>query len=221
MLSQEQRPRRWFLFPADLFQPMHDYRLQVRPREDLVLDIAPGANKRASFAKFLNFHIDSRHCSLCVTSSLRVQVEWTAEPACPYFYLPASSRQLFMYHMTVENHQRRQRHLLPSIPPWEPLCWLGGTVWRWESNGVQDTVPLDDHYLAQFNTSVCDLKNYLTFPCRVEQGDCRFWAVTNDRPMAPLGLGDLSGNALKLSLTPAFWTLASGDTWCVVPNPIW
>jgi len=38
-------------------------------------------------------------------------------------------------------------------------------------------------------------------------GNYQFWAATSDKPLVPLGLGDLSGDALKLSSTPASWTV--------------
>ena len=67
VLSQGQRPCRWFLLPVSLFQPTHNYRLQSRPREDLSLDFDAATNTRASI-KILGLHIDSRYCQSCVNS---------------------------------------------------------------------------------------------------------------------------------------------------------
>jgi hypothetical protein len=33
----------------------------------------------------------------------------------------------------------------------------------------------------------------------------------SDKPIVPLGLGDLSADALKLSSEPAFWTITTGE----------
>jgi len=145
----EQRPCRWLLLPANLFQPVHNYRLQFRPGEDLVLDFDPTPNILHGW-KWLG-HKNQRWKIINAGKGI--------------YYLQSLHKNLYV---GWETHD---------------LC-EGGKV-------VMSKAPY--HWAITTSSSLTH----------------QFWAATSDSPMAPLGLGDLSKDALKLSLTPTFWTLTT------------